>query len=106
MNSIKHLLINNKENQFNIYTDGACKFINKKLQMAIGIIIGPQKKRDPITISAKYINILLISAAELATITIAISIIPKNSKIKLHTDSQITINTIKKFLYLLNINKK
>lgn len=73
--------------------------------MAIGIIISPFKERTPITISAKYINIPSISAAELAVITIAISIIPKNSSINLYMDSQTTLNTIRTFLNCSNYNK-
>lgn len=74
--------------------------------MAIGIIIDSHKKKAPISISAKYINVLLILIAELVTIAIAISIISKNSTIELYTDTQMTINSIKTFVHLSDINKK
>lgn len=54
--------------------------------MGIDFIIGSQKERGEIIFSAN-INVLLISAAKLAAITIVLSIIPKASNINLHIDS-------------------
>lgn len=106
INSIESLLTSNKETYFNIYTDGTCKFFNKKLTIAIGIIIVPYKKRAPISISAKYINVPSTSVAKLVAIAVALSIIPKNSKIDIYVDSQTTISSIEKFINFSKINKK
>lgn len=56
LKSIKSLLKNNKEKEFEIFTDGVCKFIKKELNMGIGFIIALNKERDKIIFSAKYFN--------------------------------------------------
>lgn len=106
INSIESLLRNNNENHFNIYTDGTCKFVNNKLQMVIGIIIDQNHDRVTILFSAKYINIPSISGLELVAIAIALSILPENSIVEIYTDSQTTINSIKKYLNISEINKQ